>query len=111
MKGTIYFSFHYYQLNFNIIYIYCKIGGFSSHSSKRGCYRCDHTFYTIQDSYTGHWKPDFSNFTKNLSQYSKTKHQTIAYKYKEANATMRNKIFTEHGIRWTPLLRLPYMDV
>lgn len=91
--------------------MYCKIGGFSSHSSKRGCYRCDHSFSTIQDSCTGHWKPDFSNFNANLPQRSKEKHRSIAYKYKESNTTIRNQIFTEHGIRWTPLVKLPYIDI
>jgi hypothetical protein len=65
----------------------------------------------IQNSKTGHWKPDFSNFNFNFPQRSKEKHKGIAYKFKEANSTMRNQIFTEHGIRWTPLIRLPYMDL
>ncbi|CAG8707168.1 15007_t:CDS:2 [Rhizophagus irregularis] len=88
-----------------------KIGGFSSHSSKRGCYRCDHSFSTIQDSNTGYWKPDFSNFNANLPQRSKEKHQSIAYKFKNSSSTIRNQIFTEHGIRWTPLIKLPYIDI
>ncbi|CAB5180826.1 unnamed protein product [Rhizophagus irregularis] len=88
-----------------------KIGGFSSHSSKRGCYRCDHSFSTIQDSNTSHWKPDFSNFNANLPQRSKEKHQSIAYKFKNSSSTIRNQIFTEHGIRWTPLIKLPYIDI
>ncbi|CAI2185774.1 11970_t:CDS:2 [Funneliformis geosporum] len=65
-----------------------KIGGFSGHSSKRECYRYDHTFPTIQDSNTGYWKPDFSNFDTNFPQRSKEKHRSIAYKFKNASPTI-----------------------
>jgi len=73
--------------------MYFKIGGFASHSSKRGCYRCDHSFSTIQDSNTGHWKPDFSNFNANLPQRSKEKHRNIAFKFKNSSPAICILIF------------------
>ena len=67
----------------------------------------------IQDDNTGHWKPNFGNFSTstNIPQRSREKHRNIAYKFKKANSQIRNQILNEHGIRWTPLIRLPYMDI
>ena len=65
----------------------------------------------IQDRNTGHWKPNFGNFDINLPQRSREKHRSIAYNFKESNSIVRNQIFAEHGIRWTPLIVLPYMDI
>ncbi|CAG8674875.1 1051_t:CDS:2 [Funneliformis mosseae] len=50
------------------------IGGFSSHSSKRDCYKCDYTFSMIQNNNTGHWKPNFGNFNTDLPQRLREKH-------------------------------------
>ncbi|CAG8638467.1 2019_t:CDS:2 [Funneliformis caledonium] len=88
-----------------LIMISCDtpIRGFSSHSSKRGCYRCDHTFPMIQNRNTSKWKPDFGNFNFNLPQRSREKHLNIAYEYKNASSSISNQIFSEHDIGRIPL--------
>lgn len=65
----------------------------------------------IQDVNSGKWKPNFGNFNIDLPQRSKEKHRNIAFKVKKAGPSERNQILNEHGIRWTPLMRLPYMDI
>ncbi|CAG8487791.1 5334_t:CDS:2 [Funneliformis mosseae] len=71
------------------------LGGFSSHSSKRGCYKYDYTFPMIQDNSIGHWKPNFDNFSTiaNLLYRLREKHQYIAYKFKKANSQLSDKDF------------------
>ncbi|CAG8673274.1 16468_t:CDS:2, partial [Funneliformis mosseae] len=80
-----------------------KIRGFSSHFSKRGCYRCDHTFPIIQNRNTSKWKSDFGNFNINLLQCSREKHLNIAYEYKKASSLIHNQILSEYDIGRIPL--------
>jgi hypothetical protein len=77
-----------------------RLGGFSAVTSRRFCVCCDLENKDIENLDKSTWpKRDVS------------RHKKIAILWRDADSQeKRDEIFGEHGIRWTPFLRLPYWD-
>ncbi|KAI0666358.1 hypothetical protein C8Q78DRAFT_933152, partial [Trametes maxima] len=79
----------------------CKTVGFAHHSSSHFCSFCPLPKKDINNIDRESWSPP----------RSWSEHLRIAQDWKDAvTEAARNKIFQEHGLRWSELLRLPYWD-
>ncbi|CAG8482920.1 6941_t:CDS:2 [Dentiscutata heterogama] len=56
-------------------------------------------------------KLDYSNYIQENPPLTNAEHRQIALQYKISNSTTQKKLFQQHGIRWTCLLELPYIDI
>ncbi|CAG8578994.1 10212_t:CDS:2 [Cetraspora pellucida] len=56
-------------------------------------------------------KLDYSNYSQEDSLLTNAEHRRIALQYKIGDSTTQKKLFQQHGIRWTCLLELPYIDI
>jgi hypothetical protein len=76
-----------------------QICGYGSPQSTFFCTFCWLESSNIEDFHKERWPK------RNLAQ-----HRYWAEQWKQADITTRETLFQEHGIRYTPLLRLPYFD-
>lgn len=86
-----------------------KVAGYLGHSARLGCAKCLKPFPT---AHFGE-KPDFSGF--NRDQWPKRDtptHRRLANQYKTLPNRSQQKAFeSEHGLRYSELLQLPYFDI
>lgn len=78
-----------------------KTAGFAHYASSNFCSFCRLQRQDMSNAERESWPPS----------RSKEEHITIAHQWKEAKTeSSRRKIFDEHGVRWSELLRLEYWD-
>ncbi|KAI0069601.1 hypothetical protein K474DRAFT_1610234 [Panus rudis PR-1116 ss-1] len=78
-----------------------QMSGYAGHSSKHFCSFCKLKKEDINNLNMEQW---------DIGRKTWQEHLEIATRWKEASPKERIKIFQEHGIRWSELLRLPYWD-
>lgn len=77
-----------------------EVSGFSSHTHHFFCRRCLLRLNDIDNLQPHTWPLRDSQ-----------KHRDFALQWKTGSATERKELYDTHGLRWTDLLRLPYMDI
>ncbi|CAG8824049.1 18985_t:CDS:1, partial [Dentiscutata erythropus] len=83
------------------------VTGLAPHSSKHACSKCTRVF----SCFSGTSKLDYSNYIQEDPPLTNAEHRRIALQYKVSDSTTQKKLFQQHGIRWTCLLELPYIDI
>ncbi|KIK58691.1 hypothetical protein GYMLUDRAFT_170570 [Collybiopsis luxurians FD-317 M1] len=76
-----------------------EISGFASHSHTYFCRRCLLKLENIDNLNPETWP-----------QCNPQRHKELALQWKDASEEVQKFIYKEHGLHWTELLRLPYLD-
>ena len=84
-----------------------KMCGFAGHSACLGCSKCKYQFKHQS------WGNDYSGYDRSEWQMrSFTQHRENANEYRSAKTvTEKKKCLSEHGVRYSILLELPYFDI
>lgn len=78
-----------------------QLMAFGSHSSTHFCPYCGLTLNDIDNLDTDTWPPGIETREQFLA---------LAEQWRDTSSSERKKLFDQHGVRYTELLRLPYWD-
>ncbi|CAG8445325.1 7875_t:CDS:2 [Ambispora leptoticha] len=93
-------------------YLEPMVSGFAGHAAKNGCYRCTRKFETFPNNHP--MKGDcinFSGFDRVYPRLDNEMHKQLAFSWRDGSKAEQTRIFAEYRIRYSPLLKLPYMDL
>ena len=84
-----------------------KLCGFAGHSAAMGCSKCRYQFKSSD------WGLDYSGYERQEWEPRTLQHHVnIAHDYVTAEtATKQDAIISEHGVRYSVLIHLPYLNV
>ena len=84
----------------------CKLSGFAGHSAAMGCSKCRYRFKSSD------WGLDYSGYVRQEWEPRTLHHINIARDYITAEtATKQDAIIPGHGIWYSVLIHLPYLNV